>query len=184
MLEIKVTVELPGIPEALNNLADAIRKSAEAEVTQSAQNVQNVQSAEQPAPARRKRKPRGAEPAEPMNAEPAEPDTIDPDAVVVIKPADVPDEPAPPEPEPAAAPVAVEEAPAPAPEPEPAPPVTATSYSRGEIARAGAALCSKGKMNDLIALLRDKYGAVAITGIEDGRLQELAADLVSLGAEF
>lgn len=26
MLEIKVTVELPGIPEALNNLADAIRE--------------------------------------------------------------------------------------------------------------------------------------------------------------
>jgi hypothetical protein len=60
----------------------------------------------------------------------------------------------------------------------------AKTYTRADISRAGAALCSKGQMQNLISLLRDKYGAMAIPAVPEERLSELAVDLIALGADL
>lgn len=44
MLEIKITVEIPGLPEAINNLADALRGRPATTVTQNGENNSHIEN--------------------------------------------------------------------------------------------------------------------------------------------
>ena len=84
--------------------------------------------------------------------------------------------------EPAPAPIV------PKPENRPATPapqaVPERTYTFNDISKAGAALCGAGKMDQLIALLNDKYKVQAITELKPDVYGQLAADLIALGAEL
>ena len=161
-MEIKVIVELPGIPEALNNLANALTNqvlkmtayqtvipgvpnSAPAEIDGS-----NISAVEQPTPA-------------PVT-EPA----VEAAPTPVVEPA-------------------VEEAAAPAtpapvlPQIPAADPAPTKKYTREEIATAGSALVTQGKMNELLALLQ-KYGVQSVAQLGEAQYSAFAEDLKALGA--
>ena len=62
-------------------------------------------------------------------------------------------------------------------------PTPAKKYTFKQISKAGAALCTDvNKMDQLVSLLNSKYGVPAITMIDEARYNELAADLIALGA--
>lgn len=176
MFEVKVTVDLLGIPEAINNLADALRgcgKFTPGATTTSAgaittpaivnngsgaalaevhgglvinQNTKEKKPEEKPALA----------PVEPVEEQPplAEVPTTEPEPSFI---GDVPPD-----------------------EPEPAP---VKKYTFKQISNAGAKLCAEvGKMEQLVTLLNTKYGVPAITMIPEEKYGELAADLIALGA--
>ncbi len=153
MFEVKVTVELLGIPEAINNLADALRGKSAFPAISTSPAIVNA-----PAEKLEKNEKPALTPVEPAPAEPplAEAPATEPEPSFI---GDVPpDEPA---------------APAPAPK----------KYSFNQISKAGANLCADlGKMEQLVTLLNSKYGVPAITMIDESRYAELAADLISLGA--
>ena len=148
MLEVKVTLEIPGVPEALNRLADAITsrscgcKSGKATDAINERLTAAMDAAQASAPA-------------PVAQTPA--------PVVTPSPAPV--------------------APAPTPEiqPTPAPAPAAKKYTRDEIAHAGSALVSQGKMQELIALL-GKYGVQSVAQLGADKYDAFAADLKALGA--
>ena len=169
MFEVKVTVDLPGIPEAINNLADALRGygkftpgatttpaivnngsgAALAEVHGGLvinQNTKEKKPEEKPV----------LTPVEPVEEQPplAEVPTTEPEPSFI---GDVPPD-----------------------EPEPAP---VKKYTFKQISNAGAKLCAEvGKMEQLVTLLNTKYGVPAITMIPEEKYGELAADLIALGA--
>ena len=157
MFEVKVTVELPGIPEAINNLADAVRGRAAFPVVSTTPAIVN-------APAEKLEK----------NEKPVLTPVEEPVAAPPL--AEVPAT----EPEPSfIGSVPPDEPPAPAPAPAPAP----KKYSFNQISKAGAKLCADlSKMDQLVTLLNTKYGVPAITMIDESRYAELAADLIALGA--
>ena len=93
-------------------------------------------------------------------------------------PAD-PEEAKPAEPEPAPTVPKPENKPA-----APAPQAPERTYTFSDISKAGAALCGAGKMDQLIALLNDKYKVQAITELKPDVYGQLAADLIALGAEL
>ena len=172
MFEVKVTVELPGIPEAINNLAGSIGKIAGFSVASMtpagfsiASTTPAVVSTENPV---------AADTAEAPVAAPApveQPEQAPP----LVNVPDTPIAPAAPVEQPVAAPAA----PAPV-APAPAP---AKKYTFKQISKAGAALCTEmGKMDQLVTLLNTKYGVPAITMINESRYGELAEDLIALGA--
>lgn len=156
MFEIQVTIKLPGIPEAINYLAEAIGGKAalpDAKDTLAAVPAEPAQTkAEVPVPAEPiKAQAKELAPAEtPVNATEPEPSFI----------GNVP------------------------PDEEPAPaPAAAKKYTFKQISKAGAALCADmDKMEQLSKIVNEKYGVVAITGIPEARYDELAADLIALGA--
>lgn len=160
MFEVKVTVELPGIPEAINNLADAVRGGIAFPAISTSPAVVNI-PAEKPEKKEKKEKAvdkPAITPVEPAPAEPplAEVPTTEPEPSFIGNVP--PDEPA---------------------DPAPAP----KKYSFNQISKAGAKLCADlGKMEQLVSLLNTKYGVPAITMIDESRYAELAADLISLGA--
>lgn len=147
MIEIKVVVELPGIPDALNNLADAVRNQPRPAITTT------------PAIA-------------PMEAhdEPADAAEAVADNVTHL-----------PVPEPATPLTEAVNEPAPVNAPVAAP---KSQYTFEQISRAGADLCGAGKMAELVALLNNKYGVAAITLLAPERYEELAGDLIALGAKI
>lgn len=155
MLEIKVSVELPGIPEALNNLAHALMnqavghvnldKPAVAEALEENQKVIQI--------------PKEEAPVSPMDEE----------AIVAMT-----------EPKPEPKPKRTKKS-----EPKPeAKPEPEQSYTFDQISRAGADLCSKGKIGDLTALLNTKYGIQAITQLNPDQYASVVEDLIALGAQF
>ena len=155
MLEIKVSVELPGIPEALNNLAHALMnqavghvnldKPAVAEALEENQKVIQI--------------PKEEAPVSPMDEE----------AIVAMT-----------EPKPEPKPKRTKKS-----EPKPeAKPEPEQSYTFDQISRAGADLCSKGKIGDLTALLNTKYGIQAITQLNPDQYASVVEDLTALGAQF
>ena len=172
MFEVKVTVELPGIPEAINNLAGSIGKIAGFSVASMtpagfsiASTTPAVVSTENPVAAdtaeTKKEEAPVAAPAPVEQPEQAPP---------LVNVPDTPIAPAATVEQPVAAPVA----PAPAP---------AKKYTFKQISKAGAALCTEmGKMDQLVTLLNTKYGVPAITMINESRYGELAEDLIALGA--
>lgn len=173
MLELKVTVELPGIADAINNLADAMRGGAK---------PQRKPKAEA------KKAPEVEAPAEPVNEPVNEPEP----SFIQDIPADEPEIPAVEQPEQAPplaeVPAPVESGPVipqapvtPAPVAEPEPPKKV--YTFRQISQAGAALCADlQKLDALVKLLNTKYGVQAITAIDPSRYPELAEDLIGLGA--
>ncbi len=143
MMEIKVTVILPGVPEAINNLANAIANSAP---------VQTV--------------PVSA----PVVIDEPKPETVKADVVPQTVTADMNATPQQTAVNPDPAPVVDTNA---APTNEAPSDVPTKTYTREEIANAGSVLVSQGKMNELLALLQkygvasvvqlpaDKYPAFA-----------------------
>ena len=160
MMEIKLTVEVLGIPDAINNLAAAIRgQSASVPAVASTPTAPAVT----PAPAIQ-----AATPTQTV-ATPSAPQTP---PVNVPTPSNT-STPAPVTP--AAAPV---QAPAAAPV---QPPVQEKKITADDISRAGAALVDQGKTADVINLLK-RYGVQAITQLKEDVYPAFANDLRALGA--
>lgn len=139
----EITIRIPELAEALNNLAAAIREAGSIPAP-----VERIAVCEE----------KTTSPTDPEEAKPASP----------AEPAPAPAVPKP------------ENRPA-APAPQAAPERT---YTFNDISKAGAALCGAGKMDQLIALLNDKYKVQAITELKPDVYGQLAADLIALGAEL
>lgn len=166
MIEVKVTVEIPGLPEAINSLASAI--SAGATVT---------------APA----KP--AEVKQPIDFAAAHPYPGTGAQAPAANPSQAPAASAP-APMPVAAPAALVMATAaPAPAVSPSNPVVSVAtpapvaITVEDLGRAGAGLIDAGKMPQLMDLL-GKYGVQAITQLQPGQIGPFAAEMQALGAKF
>lgn len=168
MFEVKVTVAIPGLPEAINALASAVRKS--------------------PAPAQ-------AAPAAPVVTAPAghEP-VVQAPVAPVSAPTPAPMAPTMPAPStavhapvsvPVQAPVLAQTAtPAPAPDaPNITPDSAGAQLTVEDIGRAGATLVDMGKMPQLLALLA-RYGVQAVTQLQPAQLAPFADELRALGAKF
>lgn len=161
MFEVKVTVEIPGLPEAINALANAVSKTPTAP-------VQAV----------------SATPAPVIPAPVEAPVAQAPAPVAAPAPAPV----AAPAPVPAANPTAPAPVP-PATTAQTYPATTATSPSEAkpvtldDLGRAGATLIDAGKMPQLIALL-GKYGVQAVTQLQPAQFGAFADELRALGAKF
>lgn len=159
MLEIKVTVEIPGLPEAINNLAGAMRNTPAPEQAAQSKNIN--------------------EPFAYMNTAPVQSVPV-PESGAVAGPAANPMNPpvqtamptmtAPPVNAPAAAP----SAPAPS---------DAKALTMDDLGRAGATLIDAGKMPQLIALL-GKYGVQAVTQLKPEQFNAFADEMRALGAKF
>ena len=187
MLEVKVTLEIPGVPEALSRLADAIAsqdlgcKSGKAmdainKRLTAAMNAAEVESAPaapvQPAPAQTAIAPT---PSPVQAAAPAP--TPAPAAQTPAAPVQTPAV----QPMPAQAPAGVAPQPAPAPTPTASAAPAAKKYTRDEIAKAGSVLASQGKIPELLALL-NKYGVQSVVQLDPGKYDAFANDLRALGA--
>lgn len=166
MNEIKITLTVPGLPEAINNLAEAIRGNSTAAPVASAPVVQQpTAQATQPVVAH-------------VNTAPTQTAVVPESGVL---PGAVPATPtvAANAPMTAAAPTAtVPSAPAPS-------NAAAVNYTIEQLSVAGAALCEQGKMPQLIALL-GKYGVQAVTQLNPApeTLNAFAAELKALGANL
>lgn len=159
MFEIKVTVEIPGLPEALNALAGAIAKQPEFVCHQYGGNNHHIDNAgvvtvDFP-----------AAPAAPAAA-PTTPTTPAQTAPTTNTAVPTPVQPA-----------------APATAAPAAPTVPAESYTLEALSRAGAALIDDGKMPQLLALL-GKYGVQAVTQLPKDAYTAFAAELKALGARL
>lgn len=124
MLEIKVTVVIPGMPEAINNLASALTNSS---VPAHPRTVQNIS----------------------IETTQAVPKVVAEQPIVVPQP----NTEITPEPITAESTPVVQTTPI-APAPTPAPATNAKKYTREEIAKAGSALVTQNKMPELLALLQ------------------------------
>lgn len=164
MIEVKVIVEIPGLPEALNALAGAMQGASrrcgnEGPGTQAPVAFVNTAPPQQiPVP---------------DNGVIANPSTAAASSVAAPTPAAMPNAPVA-----AAAPSPVAEAPS-APAPAPAP----TAYTMDDLGRAGATLIDAGKMPQLIALL-GKFGVQAVTQLKAEQFAAFADELKALGAKF
>ena len=159
MNEIKITLTVPGLPEAINNLADAIRgnSTAAAPVASAPVVQQPTAQATQPeaAPVVNPTTPAAA----PVQTPVANTAPVNTAPVVNAAPS-VPSAPAPSN-------------------------AAAVNYTIEQLSVAGAALCEQGKMPQLIALL-GKYGVQAVTQLNPApeTLNAFAAELKALGANL
>lgn len=163
MFELKITMEITGLPEALNNLADAITAStASAAASAAPAPVAAPANVVVPYPA-------ATPAANPTMAAPAQPAPITPTVA----------------PTPAPAPVQANAKMATVAPTAPAAPVETTErgYTLEELSRAGAGLVDRGMMPQLCELLR-KYGVQAVTMLDPSQYGALAADLKALGANL
>ncbi len=164
MLEVKIVVEMPGIPEAIDHLADVL----------SARNLPAAKPATtKAAKTEKKATEKGAEP-DPVPAVEAKPEVVP--AAPAVQPSVESATPAETVP---AVPTTATEAPTAAGQTAPVAPAPARAYSLDELSHAGAALISKGKMQELIGLL-SVFGVKALTQIPPERYGELAEKLMAL----
>ena len=157
MNEIKITLTVPGLPEAINNLAEALRGNSSAAPVASAPVVQQpTAQATQPEAAPVVNPTPAAAPVQTPVANTAPVNT----APVVNAAPPVPSAPAPSN-------------------------AAAVNYTIEQLSVAGAALCEQGKMPQLIALL-GKYGVQAVTQLNPApeTLNAFAAELKALGANL
>lgn len=159
MFEVKVTVELPGIPDALNNLARAIAENGFA-------------------------KPVNAVEAKAETDVPAI--TTTPATVPAPAPVTAPaEQPAPVQqpvaPVPVAAPV---EQPTPVqPTPAPAAGQPEETFTMNDLSIAGAKLVEQGKMDAVVTLLQ-RFGVAAITQLKEAQYADFAKSLRAMGASI
>ena len=156
MNEIKITLTVPGLPEAINNLAEALRGNSAAAPVASAPVVQQpTAQATQPeaAPVVNPTIPAAA----PVQTPVANTAPVNTAPVVNAAPS-VPSAPAPSN-------------------------AAAVNYTIEQLSVAGAALCEQGKMPQLIALL-GKYGVQAVTQLKPEHFNAFADELRALGAKF
>lgn len=187
MLEVKVTLEIPGVPEALDRLADAIAsqncgcKPGKAMDAINERLTAAMNAAETAAPAA----PVQPAPVQAVTVAPAPAPAPVQAAALAPAPAPVaPIQTPAVQPMPAQAPAGV--APQPAPAPMPAAPAPAAApatkkYTRDEIAKAGSVLASQGKIPELLALL-NKYGVQSVVQLSPDKYDAFAGDLRALGA--
>lgn len=158
MMEIKVTLTIPGLPDALNNLAAAISSHPVSTVADAVKTATHAQqkdtSVVNPAPTVATSVTNGAAAA-----------TTPPVSPVSVPPV-----------------VAAQSSPTPTSSPAN---TTAAGYTIEQLSAAGAALCEQGKMPQLIALL-DKYGVRAVTQLSPAPeiLNAFAAEMKALGANL
>lgn len=164
MFEIKMTIEIPGLPEALNTLASAINGRSEFICHQYGGNNHHIDNA-------------GI-----VTFDTAAPKPVDAPVTPAANPttAQAPAQNAPTTPTvaptPAPAPVQTTAAPT-------APASPGESYTLEALSRAGAALIDAGKMPQLLALL-GKYGVQAVTQLPKEAYSAFAAELKALGAQL
>ena len=177
MIEIKVTVEMPGIPEALTRLADALAMTRQAD-------VEAAPVVEMPAPRKRRPAKDKAEDHKPVEAKPeALPAPTQKDQAVDLNVYAVPQV------NPTTTPVtdvaragvqdfvttatttateAKEEA------------TPAKVYTLEQISKAGLALMDAGRLADLMGLLA-KYGLQSLTAADPKQYAAIAEDLIAMG---
>lgn len=156
MTEIKITVTVPGLPEAINNLADAIKGY-----------VNTIPAPVTSAPV--------------VKAEATQPDVSNEDKTTpAVNPPSSPTSVAAPGSTNIVADATAAQATAATPAVS-----TAVNYTIEQLSVAGAALCEQGKMAQLIALL-GKYGVQAVTQLKPTPdvLNPFAAELKALGANL
>lgn len=186
MLEIKVTIAIPGLSEAINNLAQAMANAGTGR-------MENPVAAAVAAPEAAVLPETGTGLAGTESAAEAAPAPVQ--AAVESTPsasASATAQAATPAPVHAPTPI-LDPIPAPAPTPaepakaEPAAPAqdtaAAKTYTREEIARAGSALVTLGKMQELLALLQ-RYGVASVAQLSPEQYGAFAADLIALGASL
>lgn len=165
MIEIHVTVEIPGIPEALNRLADALsvtRQPTEQPTEQPEPVVAPV--VEIPAPRKRRAAEDMAEDTKPVEAKPEELTPPTPKEqvqdlnVYAVHQA-----------EPVAQQATVDTEATPKKE-----------ITLEQISKAGLALMDAGRLNDLMGLLA-KYGLQSLTAADPKQYAAIADDLVAMG---
>lgn len=159
MFEVKVTVELPGIPDALNNLACAIAENGFA-------------------------KPVNAVEAKAETDVPAI--TTTPATVPAPAPVTAPAEQSAPVQQPVApAPVATPvEQPTPVqPTPAPAAGQPEETFTMNDLSVAGAKLVEQGKMDAVVTLLQ-RFGVAAITQLKEAQYADFAKSLRAMGASI
>lgn len=156
MSEFKIIVEIPGLAEAISNLAAALSAGQVHTVCNqhgtNNHHIENVGTVNMDAPAAK----------ENPTTEAALVQTAQTSSTVAPTPA--------PDPAPAAAP----SAPAPS---------DAKALTMDDLGRAGATLIDAGKMPQLIALL-GKYGVQAVTQLKPEQFNAFADEMRALGANF
>lgn len=160
MNEIKITLSIPGLPEAINNLAEAIRGNGVSVPTGSAPMA--VEATQPDTNADVPQTP--VNPTTPAVAPVQAQGAVHTQAVNTGAPVNT----------------------APSAPTAPAPSETAAvNYTIEQLSVAGAALCEQGKMAQLIALL-GKYGVQAVTQLKPTPdvLNAFAAELKALGANL
>lgn len=160
MNEIKITLNIPGLPEAINNLADAIRGNGISVPTGSAPKA--VEATQPDAKADIPQTPvNPTTPAvAPVQTQAVNTQPVNNNTAPVNTAPSAPTAPAPSE-------------------------TAAVNYTIEQLSVAGAALCEQGKMAQLIALL-GKYGVQAVTQLKPTPdvLNAFAAELKALGANL
>ena len=190
MLEIKVTIAIPGLPEAINNLAQAMANAGtrrmETPVAASAA-VAAPEAAVLPDTGNGLAGTESVAEAAPAPVQAAVESTPAASTSATVQTST---------PAPVHAPTPIlDPIPAPAPTPAPAEPAKAEpatpaqdtagtkTYTREEIARAGSALVTLGKMQELLALLQ-RYGVASVAQLSPEQYGAFAADLIALGASL
>ncbi|HJH78890.1 MAG TPA: hypothetical protein OIM07_04280 [Clostridiales bacterium] len=158
MIEIKVTVEIPGMTEAINNLAQAIAEKKPVAVEAVKQEAPAVQASAPVAPV--------AAPVAPVAP-------VQPPVQTAPAPAPV---------APTAAPVTPTATVASAPAQQQAP-TAAKRITLDDLSLAGAKLVDAGKMDALINALQN-FGVAAITLLHEDQYASFADCLRSLGANI
>ena len=155
MIEIKVTVEIPGVAEAINNLAQAIAEKKPV----------SLETVKREAPAVQVSAP--VVPATPVEApaKPSAPVQLPVQSVPAPAPATPPEAPA--------APVSAQQQAL----------VAAKPVTMNDLSLAGAKLVDAGKMDAVINALKN-FGAVAITQLREDQYASFAECLRSLGADI
>lgn len=159
MFEVKVTVEIPGLPEAIHALAGALSNN--------------------PISAKAVQEKNANEPIAFVNPNAGQQAVVPPSGVIVGA---TPDPAANPTPPATTAPGAVATT-------VPTGPAQTSSHSEAkpltmdDLGRAGATLIDAGKMSQLIALL-GKYGVQAVTQLQPAQFAPFADELRALGAKF
>lgn len=159
MFEVKVTVELPGIPDALNNLARAIAENGFAKPVNAVE-----AKAETDVPT--------------ITATPATVPAPAPVAASAEQPTPVQQPVAPaPVTAPVEQPTSVQPTPAPAAgQPE-------ETFTMNDLSVAGAKLVEQGKMDAVVTLLQ-RFGVAAITQLKEAQYADFAKSLRAMGASI
>lgn len=160
LIEVKVIVEIPGLPEAINKLAEAMQGSS----YHCANETPGTQA-----------------PVAYMNTAPAQQIPV-PDNGVIAAPFTPPVSSVN-APTPAVMPTAPVAAAAPSPVAGASSAPAPTAYTMDDLGRAGATLIDAGKMPQLIALL-GKFGVQAVTQLKAEQFAAFADELKALGAKF
>mgnify|MGYP004552689197 CR=1 FL=1 len=161
MIEIKVTVEIPGMTEAINNLAQAIAEKKPVAVEAVKQEAPAVQASAPVAP------------VTPVAASVAPTAPVQPPVQITSAPAPV---------APVAPPVTPAATAASAPAQQQAP-TAAKRITLDDLSLAGAKLVDAGKMDALINTLQS-FGVAAITLLREDQYASFADCLRSMGANI